>query len=519
LTFSDKEKDKGGQRRFAANPAASTHVGLIVVRFATMLVTLAALRVLGSKMPSHEFSAYLILLQLIGWIVAGGLIGMGVSVPRTIASNRQSYAAESVLTTAAVIAIAMLALPIAALIAWPSGVAHLTFRDRTLHSVVTAGALFVLSLGPILLFMYYFLGLLQFRIPVFIEFVQSGILALSLAILLARPLSASSFLRWYSLGNVALLVVLLAFARRERRMRAQVRGSWAPRAAVAGELLNTGVPKFFSGLFLLFLGAALPVGMRWAGATVAQAAAAALGMSLFVSASRLAATSNALVSFMRMISHGGEDPAAARVVAARVVTVAIGFAVCIVVFGAGFGDLVVRVLVGPVYEHQGEFINIGAALGGTYFAIYLLEVPLDALASIWNKAALSAACAFVASTLIVAGIATGVLGPLGVAGCLFGAAVATIVLLLALIRRLLKVGFRPTAKITLSLFGSVGAGALLGLLRVANEALLWDLLCAALAALAIGGLLLWSGLLGLLFVQSGAVDVPESLPAERATGC
>jgi len=404
--------------------AASSHASLLLVRLATVVLTLLTLRFLAHRMGAGDYNVYIILIQLLAWPASVGLIGMGISVPRTIAAWSSTWTAEAVLASAACLAILTLLLPLALVGLWSSEVSAFVLRDRHWASAIAMAALYLATLAPLQLVWYYLLGLKQYSVYVAMELIQSGILPVSIALLDPGAAHVESFLLHYSIGNLALLAITLAVT-----ITLRTRGTgnplrFAPAAGIVRELLNVGTPKLISGVFFTLTVSSFPVALRWSGAGLEQTAAASLGLAIAITLSRLAITANALVGFMQIASVLTTDRKAVVSTIRQMLTFALAGGFTFAVFSAAAIDLAVTVLIGPTYERQHLFLALGAMFGALQLVAYVMEIPLDALEPAWRKAAASSVFALLLAASIALGTATGVLGASGVVlaySAIFGA--------------------------------------------------------------------------------------------------
>jgi len=415
--------------------AASSHASLLLIRLGTVILTLLTLRLLAHRMGSGDYNVYIILIQLLAWPASVGLIGMGISVPRTIAAWSSIWSPEAVLVSAASLASLTLLLPLALIVLWSADVSAFVLRDRHWAGAIAMAAIYLATLAPLQLLWNYLLGLKQYRAFVVLELVQSGILPVSIAILDPAAAHVESFLLHYSVGNLVLLAVALAVTMKIRSRATGTKLDFSVRVGIAKELLNVGTPKLISGLFFTLTVSSFPVALRWSGAGLEQTAAASLGLAIAITLSRLAITANALVGFMQIASILKTDRKAVVSAIRQMLTFALAGGFTFAIFSAAAIDLAVGVLIGPAYERQHLFLALGAMFGSLQLVAYVLEIPLDALEPAWRKAAASSVFASGLAAGVALGIATGSLGAAGVVAVYSGILAAFCVVLYLLIRR------------------------------------------------------------------------------------
>lgn len=394
--------------------AASSHASLVGIRLTTVVLTLVTLRFLSHRMGSGDYSVYIITIQLLAWPMSLGLIGMGISIPRTIAARSSKWAPEAVLTSAALLAAATLVLPLVLIAVLSPEVSGIVLKDRHWAPAIAQAALYMATLAPVQLVSYYLVGLKHFRAFVAMELIQSGVVPVLLALFDPGAVHIELFLFHYSLGNLALLLVTIGLTGASRSSEGLAGPHFIPSRAIVKELLNTGTPKLISGLFFTLTVSSFPVALRWSGAGLEQTAAASLGLAIALTLSRLAITANALAGFMHIASVNVADRKSALNAARQMLTFALAGGFTLAMLSAAAIDLAVSVLIGPAYERQHLFLGLGAVFGSLYFVAYAIEIPLDALEPAWEKAAASSVFAIILAALIPLGVGWGILGTTGV---------------------------------------------------------------------------------------------------------
>jgi O-antigen/teichoic acid export membrane protein len=478
-----------------------------VVRLATVVLTLLTLRFLAHRMGAADYSVYIIVIQLIAWPASIGLLGMGISVPRTIAAHSSNWSPESVLVSAACLAAVTLLLPLVVVGFASPEVSAFVLRDRHWAPAVATGALYLATLAPLQLLLYYLIGLKHFQWYVAMELVQSGLIPVSIAILDPASAHVESFLLHYSVANIGLFAIALGLVLNSRRRAAVAKLDFTPKWAAAKELLNVGTPKLISGLYFTLTVSSFPVALRWSGAGLEQTAAASLGLAIAITLSRLAITANALVGFMQLASDATSNRRALVAPVRRMLTFALAGGFTFAVFSAVAIDLAVRVLIGPAYERQHLFLVLGAMFGSLQLVGYVVEIPMDAFAPAWRKAAASLIFAAVLATVIALGIATGVLDAVGVVVAYWSIFAAFCVVLYLLVQRAFDEPIRPDPVLLIYLGCCSAVAISLVVARASLPNVLVQVVACGVAVALILTLMAFFGLFKVGIARGAAVEV------------
>jgi O-antigen/teichoic acid export membrane protein len=164
-------------------------------------------------------------------------------------------------------------------------------------------------------------------------------------------------------------------------------------------------------------------------------------------------------------------------------------------------DLVVSLVIGPIYNEHSWFINLGALLGSFYFSITVLEIPLDAFKAPWEKAWLSLALTVLLCIGIVGGTWTGTHRLITVVLFFLLLLAVFVVVLFILVERVTSTRFAPDRRLaeylglcSLTVFG-------LFIFRSRGNDLVWEWWISSLSICILLFLMLRAGLIEALLVR------------------
>lgn len=362
---------------------------LFLMRGATMVMGIVLLRLLGHALASEEYDIFIISKQIIGWFVAFSFMGMATALPRTIVANSELKSAEGIYLSAMFLIVPSILLLVIAAWLFPDAIAVVVFKDAQWSRMIAPLALLTACIATMSMLNLYYRGVNKFSAAMGLELVSQGIVPVGLVLLIHHTISLARYLYYYIIILCALGAVLmfwLLWASDKVELFKSLRRS----SEIIKQLLNYGMPKLMSGVYLMFILGLIPVALRWSGATLNQAAASGLGVSLGVTVSAILLTINSTLTFNDIVYYYVNDREKCARAVGTLVQLALVVGSGLIFIGLAGTDVIVHYLIGPMYDGNAMFLNIGAAIGFSYYVIGVLEIPLDAIKPPWNKASASA---------------------------------------------------------------------------------------------------------------------------------
>lgn len=358
---------------------------MLAMRLTAILLSVFLLRILGQRMEAKDYSVYLIIRNIVGWLIAINMVGMSTAIPRTIAVKGVdgSMRAETVMVAGFIIALPILLLQIGLSKFFSDTLAYIIFMDETFAYVVPSLFLLASASTAFLIVSAYFSGLSIFWLVLTIEPFYVGIIPISLCCFFEMPLRIEWFINSVSLCTVLVAGVALSCVLFKRGL-----GGFEKKRIIAAwkELFRYGIPKMISGISQMSFVGLFPVSLHWGGASHNQSAAATLGFGMASTLARLVTTTSALIYFNKMAVYHITDKDKYRSMLEDLLRVSIGVGALLCVMGFLMGDIGIKILIGRMFECLGLYVNAGALFGFVFFGITCLEIPIDGIAPPWYKA-------------------------------------------------------------------------------------------------------------------------------------
>lgn len=346
------------------------------------------LRLLSGVLVPNDYDVFIISKQLIGWFVAFSFMGMATALPRTIVANAATRLPQGILLLANVLVLPSIVLLVVFAGLFPEKIAVVVFRDVIWQKAIFPLSLLTIFISSISLMNLYYRGIHKFKTALGLELLSQGIIPVGLVLFLLPPVSLAQYLYYYSalLGAIsAILMGWLFLAAGAGSLLRSLKGA----SEMLKQLLNYGVPKLVSGVYQMCVLGLIPVALRWSDASLNQAAAAALGITLGVSASAILLTINSTMTFNDVVHHYVVDKNKCGLIITNLMHMAVVIGFGLVGLGMLGADVIIHYLIGPIYDESALYLNAGAATGFLYYVIGILEIPLDATTPPWKKARLS----------------------------------------------------------------------------------------------------------------------------------
>lgn len=418
------------QRRALARPVLLTFASEAASVVSTVWVT----RRIATAYPGAEVAAYLVLRQVLNWVLGVGLMGLNVSLPRALAAAPDPAARARRLAAALVVAAPVILLLLAAPAVAPGLLARVILHDAGAAALMAPACALIAANGLFGLGAAALQGLDRFGALALGRVVAFGVGPIAVAGLLGARVGLPRLLLAWSAATLAVDLAVGVVVLRALDCKT-VFASDLPRGDIrtlARSLVGYGGPRMIGAIAQIATVALAPSLSLWCGADRSAAAALSVGamFGVVLGPVRLALQPIGLTR-LAAITRADE---ALRLVRDYVAASALAA----VLLGAplvALGPRVVALWLGPAMATRPTLLRAAVAAAVLHFFCYALEGVLDAHDPRHRRPAaqLLAALAFAA---LAAACALGRAGAAGVAVAQLLASVFQTVLYLRLCRPL-----------------------------------------------------------------------------------
>ncbi len=357
----------------SARPIALTFAGEAAATLATVWVT----RRVAVAYVAVEVAGYLVLRQVLNWVLGVGLLGLNVSLPRALAADaRPSARRRRLIAAASLAAPVLLVMALVAAFA-PRAAAVALLHDGSEGALLAAATFLIATNGVFAIAAAALQGLDRFGALALARIAAFAIGPSVVVGMLAGHRSLPSVLWAWGGATAVIDVVLVLVIQRALRHRADADAN-ASASGFGGEwrsLLGYGGPRMIGAIAQLSTVALAPTLALWCGGTAAEAAALSIAamFGVLLGPVRLALQPVALTRLAARPPRDTAQPLAQQFVAASACAAA--------AFGgalATVGDRLVALWLGERFDAPQAVVRIGVAAVVLHFFCYALEGVLDA---------------------------------------------------------------------------------------------------------------------------------------------